>query len=205
VSHGQVSRVIKQVRITPIYKPWSSAIWKGSHNPFRGLTITNGLQMPPLGSYILTHLKSIQRQMTCKMDLPPGSSTYCSPWKISISIGSRIVFQFHHLLGTFGEENLSSSTSHRSKTVPNLRSFRNVNRGLPKAANGRLGLVTRGLGFSGMVSRSPSWWRVGEISGGGFARNGWGCGFLIEKPPARFEVNRLVGILWVPNQICGHG
>ena len=66
----------------------------------------------------MTHLKSIQRQMTCKMYLPPGSSTYCSPWKISISIGSRIVFQFHHLLGTFGEENLSSSTSHRSKNSP---------------------------------------------------------------------------------------
>ena len=27
-------------RITPIYKPWSSAIWKGSHNPIlRGLTL----------------------------------------------------------------------------------------------------------------------------------------------------------------------
>ena len=32
------------VRITPIYKPWSSAIWKGSHNPIlRGLTITMGI------------------------------------------------------------------------------------------------------------------------------------------------------------------
>ena len=30
---------LKLLRFTPHYKPWSSAIWKGSHNP-RGLTIT---------------------------------------------------------------------------------------------------------------------------------------------------------------------
>ena len=128
---------------------------KGKNQPFRGLTITNGLQMPPLGSYILTHLKSIQRQMTCKMDLPPGSSTYFSPWKISIPIGSRIVFQFHsvfrgRIFSNLGRlvENLSSSWIPQiQRKVPNLRSDLVVNRGLPKAANGRLGLVTRGLGF----------------------------------------------------------
>ena len=30
---------LKLLRFTPLYKPWSSAIWKGSHNP-GGLTIT---------------------------------------------------------------------------------------------------------------------------------------------------------------------
>ena len=74
--------------VTPIFKPWSSAIWKGSHNP-----ILKGQQRSP---WLLTMCKS--------WDDPP--SKYISRWVLSLFfflVANALpeVSQFHSPLKTF--------------------------------------------------------------------------------------------------------
>ena len=69
------------VRITPIYKPWSSAIWKGSHNP-----TLRGQQRSPwlLTTYI--HWDDPPSWTLWKGTQNQEPSLYHVPWEIVVGL-----------------------------------------------------------------------------------------------------------------------